>query len=471
MRFPIRGHLAAILSLAFLLASASSGRAACGSDPGDPARLLGAQAAVDSQCDCCGAPGRAQYIRCVARVAKAAVHAGTLRRACKSIVVRRAASLPCPLRAASGATSTPNPVCRICNSDADCETNEFCECRPGTCSPTGGTCVVRPAVCFDLVAPVCGCDGNTYANDCERRVAGVCKRASGPCEAGQCFDTIQLQCTGQSCSPTRRCPLPNEFCVPVCPPPLPTGTCFDPAGGRCTDQSCSPSTPCPPNEFCLAQCPPPTDMCFDTVTRQCTDQACSPTQPCSFPNEFCTPRCPPPPPPSTTTTTLPGQMCQTDADCDDGNGCTHDACVNGACVHVCICLSPEGALTCCPGPAALCVRPCGSDAAGACGGTCPSGASCESLPGATTCGCVSGVGGPCGGNLFVPPPVCAAGLVCQQTNPDATGVCVTTTTTTMPCIPFFQSGCSVTSDCCQPCGAGIIAPCAVCLQGQCVGAP
>ena len=178
-----------------------------------------------------------------------------------------------------------------------------------------------------------------------------------------------------------------------------------------------------------------------------------------------------PVPSTSTTTTLPEKTCQTDADCHDGNGCTHDACLNGMCVHVCICVSPEGALTCCPAPGALCVRPCGSDSLGACGGSCPPGASCESLPGATTCRCFSGMGGPCGGNLFAPPPVCAAGLVCQQGNPDATGVCVTTTTTTMPCIPFFQFGCSMTSDCCQPCGPGIIPPCAVCLQGQCMGAP
>src|SRR2546428_6629733 len=116
MRFPACGLLTAGVSLPFLLATASSGRAACGSDPGDPARLLSAQAAVDSQCDCCDAQPRAQYLRCVARAAKAAVHAGTLRRACKRMVIHRAASLPCPLRTASEAT----PVCRTCNSDTDC---------------------------------------------------------------------------------------------------------------------------------------------------------------------------------------------------------------------------------------------------------------------------------------------------------------------------------------------------------------
>ena len=429
MRFPTRALLAAGISLSFLLATASSGRAVCGSDPGDPARLLAAQVAVDSQCDCCSAQGPVRYVRCVARVVKAAVHAGTLRRACKTMVVQRTASLPCPLGAASGATATPTAVCQTCRSDADCQANEFCECPPGTCSQTGGTCVARPAVCFDLVAPVCGCDGNTYANDCERRKAGVCKRTNGPCGAGQCFDTIQQQCTGQSCSAAQRCPLPNQFCVPVCPPPLPTGTCFDPAGGQCTDQSCSPSTPCPLDEFCLAQCPPPTAMCFDTITGQCTGQPCSPAQPCALPNEFCTPRCPPPPPPPTTTT-LPGQMCQTDTDCDDGNPCTHDACVNGTCIHVCVCRTPAGVLACCPGPSGLCPP--------------PSTTTSTTIP--TACGtCFDTIGMQCTAQ------VCSAAMPCDIPNEFCSPVrcpapcpssTTTTTTTTLP-----PASCQADGDC------------------------
>jgi hypothetical protein len=61
---------------------------------------------------------------------------------------------------------------------------------------------------------------------------------------------------------------------------------------------------------------------------------------------------------------------------------------------------------------------------------------------------------------------CAPGLVCKQDNPDVMGVCVAST-----CIPFFTAGCTQTTDCCQPCGVGVIAPCAVCIQGSCVGAP
>src|SRR5207247_11215004 len=128
-----------------LLATASSGRAVCGSDPGDPARLLAAQAAVDSQCDCCSAQGPVRYVRCVARVVKAAVHAGTLRRACKSMVVQRTASLRCPVGAASGATATRTAVSHTFRRAADSQVHDSSECQPGTCAETGGTAVPPPA--------------------------------------------------------------------------------------------------------------------------------------------------------------------------------------------------------------------------------------------------------------------------------------------------------------------------------------
>ena len=164
-------------------------------------------------------------------------------------------------------------------------------------------------------------------------------------------------------------------------------------------------------------------------------------------------------------TPTPG--CATDADCDDGNPCTADRCVNGVCEHGCICLTSAGEPSCCGGPSDICVKPCGSDAAGTCGGACPVGASCESVPSANAaCGCVSGPGGPCGGNIFAPPPVCAPGLVCHQTLPDITGYCEKP-----DCIPLFTSGCSQTSDCCELCGNGTHAPCGVCINDACVGAP
>jgi hypothetical protein len=34
-----------------------------------------------------------------------------------------------------------------------------------------------------------------------------------------------------------------------------------------------------------------------------------------------------------------------------------------------------------------------------------------------------------------------------------------------------MSGCSTTSDCCEPCGNGTHAPCGVCSNGICEGVP
>lgn len=53
------------------------------------------------------------------------------------------------------------------------------------CVPdVGGTCEERPEICYDIFAPVCGCDCKTYGNDCQRLAAGVSKRANGACAPG-----------------------------------------------------------------------------------------------------------------------------------------------------------------------------------------------------------------------------------------------------------------------------------------------
>jgi hypothetical protein len=44
-----------------------------------------------------------------------------------------------------------------------------------------GVCTKIPTVCPSLWAPVCGCDGKTYGNDCARQVASMSKAADGEC--------------------------------------------------------------------------------------------------------------------------------------------------------------------------------------------------------------------------------------------------------------------------------------------------
>lgn len=378
------------LTLTLLLGWTRIVGARCGA--GDSAAVATVEAAVAARCECCGPV--AAYKRCVQTVVAQAIRGKTLARACAPIV-KRTAVTACPLVAAT-------TQCKTCNADSDCASNQFCECRAGTCSKIGGTCVTKPRACPEYVKPVCGCDGTTFPNDCIREAAGACKAHDGACVTPTC--QTDLDCDDGNFCTVDRCV--NGQCEHDC-------ICVEPASG---------STCCGPGPLCV----------------------------------------------TTTTTTLP-PTCTRDADCDDGDPCSADRCVNGVCEHACVCLAPNGASTCCPGPSALCVRPCGLDtAAGTCGGSCPTGATCESIrmTSAPACRCVSGLGGPCGGNIFPPPLVCAPGLVCQQVNPDATGVCVAAN-----CVPFAQSGCTQTSDCCEPCTLLQRAPCAVCILGVCSPTP
>ena len=68
---------------------------------------------------------------------------------------------------------------------ASCLTDQFCDYLDhcGMITDSAGHCVpAGPGVICDAVdAPVCGCNGKTYANDCLRMRAQVSKRHDGKC--------------------------------------------------------------------------------------------------------------------------------------------------------------------------------------------------------------------------------------------------------------------------------------------------
>jgi hypothetical protein len=73
----------------------------------------------------------------------------------------------------------PTPV--LCWEHAMCAKDQYCELAG--CGAKSGYCQARPEACYDLWAPVCGCDGVTYANDCDAASARATVAHEGECEA------------------------------------------------------------------------------------------------------------------------------------------------------------------------------------------------------------------------------------------------------------------------------------------------
>ena len=86
------------------------------------------------------------------------------------------------LLAPAGALAKVGDSCGGFIGNVLCVKGEFCQHAAGQCaSNLPGACAAVPQSCPSIDKPVCGCNGKTYANDCELMRAQVSLRHDGAC--------------------------------------------------------------------------------------------------------------------------------------------------------------------------------------------------------------------------------------------------------------------------------------------------
>src|ERR1041384_3335591 len=97
------------------------------------------------------------------------------------------------------------PPQATCDSDEDCFETELCDFATNSCGANPndrGECVTRPTACVEEIEFACGCDGQTYENECVAARAGVDVDIGGGCSAPP---------NSFACGP-RFCGRPEQIC-------------------------------------------------------------------------------------------------------------------------------------------------------------------------------------------------------------------------------------------------------------------
>lgn len=118
-----------------------------------------------------------------------------------------------------------------------CPEGQACKFEFGMCNQPdlAGTCVTVPATCPKQGPPICGCDGKTYANECELLKAGTRPDRRGACGHGEgnsanqvktcqsntdCKSTDFCEFKATTCTAPGSCQVRPEICTqefkPVC---------------------------------------------------------------------------------------------------------------------------------------------------------------------------------------------------------------------------------------------------------------